>query len=148
MRKGGKEVVAVVKSHAEVMKMLDHVVLSEQMTKNKAAGKLMSKVEKVAYVTKWKKKNKLMLVEGGVWPLKGGKHSSRFVQEQCPLQAPRCQLGAHVSERPATIDRLLAAAAVPLPNADASEDARGWLTRRTAPDPSSTLSETFVQLAK
>ena len=62
MRKGGNEVVAVVKSCAEVMKMLELVVLSEQMTKNKAAGKLMSKVEKIAYVTKWKKKNKLMLV--------------------------------------------------------------------------------------
>jgi hypothetical protein len=48
MRKGGNEVVAVVKSRVEVMKMLEHVVLSEQMTKNKAAGKLMSKVEKVA----------------------------------------------------------------------------------------------------
>ena len=33
MRKGGNEVVAVVKSRAEVMKMLEHVVLSEQMTK-------------------------------------------------------------------------------------------------------------------
>ena len=72
MRKGGNEVVAVVKSRAEVMKMLEHVVLSEQMTKNKAAGKLMSKVEKVTYVTKWKKKNKLMLEEGGVWPPKVG----------------------------------------------------------------------------
>ena len=86
MRKGGNEVVAVVKSRAEVMKMLEHVVLSEQMTKNKAAGKLMSKVEKVAYVTKWKKKNKLiMLVEGGVWPPKGGLlmlHSS-FSVELC-----------------------------------------------------------------
>ncbi len=63
---------AVIKSYVEVMKMLEHVVLSKQMTKNKAAGKLMSKVEKVAYVTNWKKKNKLMLVEGGVWPPKGG----------------------------------------------------------------------------
>ncbi len=72
MRKGGNEVLAVVKSRAEVMKMLEHVVLSKQMTKNKAAGKLMSKVEKVAYVTKWKKKNKLILVEGGAGPPKGG----------------------------------------------------------------------------
>ena len=72
MRKEGNEVVAVIKSQAEVTKMLEHVVLSEQMTKNKAAGKLMSKVEKVTYVTKWKKKNKLMLVEGGVWPPKVG----------------------------------------------------------------------------
>jgi hypothetical protein len=42
--------VVVDKSCAEAMKMLEHVVLSEQMTKNKAAGKLMSKVEKVAYL--------------------------------------------------------------------------------------------------
>ena len=35
MRKGGSEVVAVVKSCAEVMKMLEHVVLSKQMQKIK-----------------------------------------------------------------------------------------------------------------
>ena len=58
-------------SHMEVMKMLEHVVLSEQMTRNKAAGKLMSKVEKIAYVMKWKKKNKLIFVEGCIWLPKG-----------------------------------------------------------------------------
>ena len=31
MKKGGHEVVAVIKSHAEVMKMLEHAVLSEQL---------------------------------------------------------------------------------------------------------------------
>jgi hypothetical protein len=32
----------------------------------------MTKVEKISYVTKWKKKNRLMLIEGGVWPPRGG----------------------------------------------------------------------------
>ncbi len=32
----------------------------------------MTKEEKISYVTKWKKKNRLMLIEGGVWPPRGG----------------------------------------------------------------------------
>ena len=63
IEEGGHDVIMVFWDRLEVMKMLEHVVLSELKTKNKAAGKLMSKVEKVTYV---KKKNKLMLVEGGV----------------------------------------------------------------------------------
>jgi hypothetical protein len=54
------------------MKMLERVVLSEEMERKKAAKKLMTKEEKISYVTKWKKKNRLMLIEGGVWPPRGG----------------------------------------------------------------------------
>jgi len=32
----------------------------------------MTKEEKISYVMKWKKKNRLMLIEGGVWPPRGG----------------------------------------------------------------------------
>ena len=62
----------VIKASFEVMKMLEHVVLSEQMTRNETSKHLMTKVEKITYVTKWKNKNKCMLMEGGVWPPKGG----------------------------------------------------------------------------
>jgi hypothetical protein len=54
------------------MKMLEHVVLSEEMTRKKAAKKLLTKAEKIKYVTDWKAKNKKMLIEGGVWPPRGG----------------------------------------------------------------------------
>ncbi len=62
----------VIKERLEVMKMLERVVLSEEMERKKAAKKLMTKEEKISYVTKWKKKNRLMLIEGGVWPPRGG----------------------------------------------------------------------------
>jgi hypothetical protein len=35
------------------------------MRKNKATGKLMTRQEKIDYVTKWKIKNKHILEEGG-----------------------------------------------------------------------------------
>jgi hypothetical protein len=62
--------VVVIKERLVVMKMLDRVVLSEEMTRNKAAKKLMTKAEKISYVTEWKAKNRKMLIEGGVWPPK------------------------------------------------------------------------------
>ena len=51
--------------------MLDHVVLSEEMTRKKAAKKLMTRAEKISYMMKWKAKNRLMLIEGGVLPTIG-----------------------------------------------------------------------------
>ena len=72
MKEGGHHAVVVIKEHSEVMKMLERVVLSEEMERKKAAKKLMTKEEKISYVTKWKKKNRLMLIEGSVWPPRGG----------------------------------------------------------------------------
>ena len=72
MKEGGHHVLAVIKEHSEVMKMLERVVLSEEMTRKKAAKKLMTKAEKISYVTNWKAKNRKMLIEGGVWPPRGG----------------------------------------------------------------------------
>jgi hypothetical protein len=48
------------------------IVLSEEMTRKIAAKKLMTKEEKISNVMKRKTKNRLMLIEGGVWPPKGG----------------------------------------------------------------------------
>ena len=45
------------------------IVLSEEMTRKIAAKKLMTKEEKISNVMKRKTKNRLMLIEGGVWPL-------------------------------------------------------------------------------
>ncbi len=52
--------------------MLERVVLSEEMTRKKAAQKLMTKAEKISYVMKWKAKNRLMRIEGYALPPKGG----------------------------------------------------------------------------
>ena len=72
MKEGGHHVLAVIKEHSVVMKMLEHVVFSEEMTRKKAAKKLMTEAEKISYVTNWKAKNRKMLIEGGVWPPMGG----------------------------------------------------------------------------
>ena len=70
MKEDGHHIVVVLKERSEVMKMLERVVLSEEMTRKKAAKKLMTRAEKISYVMKWKAKNRLMLIEGGVWPPK------------------------------------------------------------------------------
>ena len=57
-----RHVVAVIKECLEIMKMLERVVLSEEMVRKKAAKKLMTKAEKISYVMKWEKKNRLMLL--------------------------------------------------------------------------------------
>ena len=67
-----------------------------------------------------------------------------FRSSAVPPPGTSSSIEARVPERPAAIDRLLAAAAVPPPDADAAEAARGWLIRRAAPVPSSTSLETFV----
>ena len=46
MKEGGHDVVMVLKDRLEVTKMLERVVLSDKMRKNKAKGKLMSKDDK------------------------------------------------------------------------------------------------------
>jgi hypothetical protein len=46
--------------------MLEHVVLSDQIRKNKAEGMLMLKGEKIEFITKWKLMNKDVLEDGGL----------------------------------------------------------------------------------
>ncbi len=62
----------VTKGCLEVLTVLEHVVLSDKMRKNKATRKLMTKQEKIDYVTKWKIKNKHILKEGGLLAPKRG----------------------------------------------------------------------------
>ncbi len=52
--------------------MLERVVLSDKMRKNKATEQLMTRQEKIDYVTKWKIKNKHILEEGGLLAPKRG----------------------------------------------------------------------------
>jgi hypothetical protein len=52
--------------------MLEHFVLSDEMRKQKAQGRLMKKKEKIEYVTKRKKnkKTKRYLMMEGSWNLR------------------------------------------------------------------------------
>jgi hypothetical protein len=72
MKDGGHDVMVVTKGCLEVLTMLERAVLSDKMRKNKATGKLMSRQEKIDYVTKWKIKNKHILKEGGLLTPKRG----------------------------------------------------------------------------
>jgi hypothetical protein len=72
MKDGGHDVVVVTIGRMEVLTMLECVVLSDKMRKNKATKKLMSRQEKIDYVTKWKIKNKHILEEGGLLMPKRG----------------------------------------------------------------------------
>jgi hypothetical protein len=72
MTDGGHDVMVVTKGCSEVLTILERVVLSEKMRKNKATGKLMTRQEKIEYVTKWKSKNKHILKEGGLLVPKRG----------------------------------------------------------------------------
>ncbi len=63
--------------------MLDRVVLSEEMTRKKAAKKLMTRAEKISYMMKWKAKNRLMLIEGGVLPPIGAALINK-IKKNCP----------------------------------------------------------------
>jgi hypothetical protein len=46
--------------------MLERVVLSDHVHKNKAEGKLMTKDEKIDFVLNWKLENKEVLEDGGL----------------------------------------------------------------------------------
>jgi hypothetical protein len=72
MKDGGHDVMVVTKGCLEVLTKLERVVLSEEMRKNKATGKLITRQEKIDYVMKWKIKNKHILKEGGLLAPKRG----------------------------------------------------------------------------
>ena len=58
--------------------MLERVVLSDQIRKNKAEGKLMTKAEKIKFITKWKLTNKDVLEDGGLGEPKLGAVPLKF----------------------------------------------------------------------
>jgi hypothetical protein len=72
MKDGGHDVMVVTKGCLEVLMMLERVVLSDKMRKNKATGTLMTRQEKINYVMKWKIKDKHILEEGGLLAPKRG----------------------------------------------------------------------------
>lgn len=46
--------------------MLERVIITDEMRKNKSIGKLMSREEKIEFITNWKDKNELLLQESGL----------------------------------------------------------------------------------
>jgi hypothetical protein len=66
MKECGVDVEVLMKDWQQGLRMLEHVVLSDHMRKNKAEGKLMMKAEKIEFVSNWKLENKEVLEDGGL----------------------------------------------------------------------------------
>ena len=66
MEEAGHDVHLVVKDHIEVMKMLERVIVTDEMRKNNYIGKLMSREEKIDFISNWKAKNEVLLLESGL----------------------------------------------------------------------------------
>ena len=64
MKECGIDVKVLMKDWQQILGMLERVVLSDHMGKNKAEGKLMTKDEKIEFVLNWKLKNKEVLEDG------------------------------------------------------------------------------------
>ncbi len=61
MKECSIDVKVLMKDWHQVLRMLEHVVLSNYMCKNKAVGGLMTKTEKIEFVSNWKLENKEVL---------------------------------------------------------------------------------------
>jgi hypothetical protein len=66
MKECGVNVKVLMKDRQQVLRMLERVVLSDHMHKNKAEGKLMMKAEKIEFVSNWKLESKEVLEDGGL----------------------------------------------------------------------------------
>jgi hypothetical protein len=66
MKEFDVDVKVLMKDRQQAQRMLERVVLSDHMSKNKAEGKLMSKAEKIEFVSNWKFENKEVLEDGGL----------------------------------------------------------------------------------
>ena len=66
MESRGHAVLLVKQNSTEVSKMLEKMVLQEEINKRKAASEMMTKQEKIMYLKEWKAANIQMLIDGGI----------------------------------------------------------------------------------
>ncbi len=78
MKECSVDVKVLMKDWQQVLLMLNRVVISDHMCKNKAEGKLMTKAEKIEFVPAWKLKNKEVLEDGGLGEPKLGAVPLKF----------------------------------------------------------------------
>jgi hypothetical protein len=78
MKECGDDVKVLMKDWQQVLRMLERVVLSDHMRKNKAEGKLMTKAEIIEFVSNWKLENKEVLEDGGLGESKLGAVPLKF----------------------------------------------------------------------
>jgi hypothetical protein len=63
MEEAGHNVHLVLKNNIKVLKMLEQVIVTDEMRKNKSIRRLMSREEKIEFIRNWKDKNELLLQE-------------------------------------------------------------------------------------
>jgi hypothetical protein len=78
MKECGINVKVLMKDREQVLQMLERVVLSDLMRKNKAEVKLMTKAEKIEFVSNWKLESNEMLEDGGLGEPKLGAVPLKF----------------------------------------------------------------------
>jgi hypothetical protein len=78
MKECGIDVKVLMKDGQQVLRMLDCVVLSDHMCEDKAEVKLMTKAEKIEFVSNWKLENKEVLEDGGLGEPKLGAVPLKF----------------------------------------------------------------------
>jgi hypothetical protein len=77
----GHDVLVTTHPAKEVQRMLDCIIIIEQMKKMKAKGKMLSREEKISFVKGWKEENAEMLAQAGLEPLSFGEEELKFVTE-------------------------------------------------------------------
>jgi hypothetical protein len=78
VKAAGHDVLVITHPAKEVRRMLDCVIISEQMKKLKAKGKTMSREEKINFVKDWKEENVEMLAQGRLGPLSFGEEEPKI----------------------------------------------------------------------
>jgi hypothetical protein len=78
LKECGVDVKVLMKDRQQVLRMLERVVLSDHMPKNKAEGELMTKAEKIEFVSNWKLENKEVFEDGGLGEPKLGAVPLKF----------------------------------------------------------------------
>ncbi len=78
MKECGIDVKILMKDWKQVLRMLEHVVLSDLICKNIAEGKLMTKAKKIEFVSDWKLEDKEVLEDGGLGAPKLGDVPLKF----------------------------------------------------------------------
>ncbi len=71
MKEGGHDVKFILNGWVDVLRMLERVVFFDEIRKNIANGNLMTKQEKIYYMTAWKRKRDHLLNAEGLMLAKG-----------------------------------------------------------------------------
>jgi hypothetical protein len=79
MQSYNHDLVVVENNASEVYKMLEAMILTEEINKRKSAGEKINKVDKISLMKNWKVNNMQMLIDGGLDQVVQGSNVPKFV---------------------------------------------------------------------